>query len=576
MTDHLDDLSANLVQAMDSSFSVSATESWGNSKPMSIALASVTARFDSPLVRTDRQSVSKAVLRYRQSGELAEFLEIKYVCIGAWEEFSGWCLLEDTRLLERLLKIVQVGSDRRRLKYFSCLLRSYWSFPHFGERTTPTSRNGWLGLRGWLDDQRRELAKSAICKPLWFQTLSQHSNLLADKPCKPYEKDLLAGGSATLNEAFANLGIPSDSWLREEAVYTQMQAGANLDDAGFRSCIARLLDIASGKTEFRLSKGLSIRCIALLVSRYAACSEKPEHITLRDASIAFIGNPWLHRAAWDSYVLRSDGLPDVDAREMLNAWLKVRLIKDFFDLLSEDRSADGRRLNYWLRFEPMIEDMWFVLGADAISDKRKDYVEFRQRANGRLLDLVGATPTQNNAFLMRIGEFVIVEFGLTGNACFAYRYIGLPADIKRRLNSGTFRAQVDIANLKARGYEVRLLHQSRWEPKFDEAICPLFGFRPPGRGSGPPVRGVSQSKSFAVVNKGVPVYVNPGRTYGGVTLFSRLDFERLMSKHSLEVDDLLKKGGCLWVRTNEADPLICSQLKAWGFTYKPGKGWWKE
>ena len=575
MTSHLRDLSANLVQSMSSSFGVRATESWGNPKAMSKALASVSARFDSPLIKSDRQTVSKAVLKYRKSGELQEFLDTKYVCIGASEDFSGWCLLEDARLLDGLLKTAQVGSDRRRLKYFSCLLRSYWSFPHLGERTTPESENGWLTLRGWLDGQRRELAKSGISKPLWFQTLGQHSNLLTDKPCKPYEKDLLAGGSPSLNEAFKNLGIPADSWLRAEAVYAQMQAGANLGDSGFLSHIGTLLDLASGKTEFKISKGLSIRCIALLVSRYAKCSVKPENIALRDGAIAFIGNPWLHRAAWDSYVLRSDGRPDVEAREMLNAWLKVRLIKDFFDLLSEDRSADGRRLDYWLRFEPMIEDMWFILGADAMSDRRKDYAEFRQRANGRLLDLVGITPTENNAFLMRIGEFVIVEFGLTGNACFVYRYGDLPSDIKRRLNSGTYRAQVDIKDLRA-GHKARLTHQGGWEPRFDEKICPLIGFRPSGRKGGASAQGSVQSKSFAVVKRETPVYVGPTRTTEDVNLFSRLDFEKLMSKHRLKVEDLLKKGGCLWVRTDDANPLICGQLKAWGFTYKRGKGWWRE
>jgi hypothetical protein len=226
----------------------------------------ISARFDSPLIKSDRQSVSTAVLKYRQSGELKEFLDTKYVCIGASEDFSGWCLLEDSRLLDRLLKIAQVGSDRRRLKYFSCLLRGYWSFPHLGERATPASENGWMTLRGWLDAQRRELDKSAISKPLWFRTLGHHSNLLADKPCKPYEKDLLAGGSPSLNEAFTNLGIPADSWLRAEAIYAQMQAGANLGEPGFLSHIGKLLDVASGKTEFKISKGLSIRCIALLVA----------------------------------------------------------------------------------------------------------------------------------------------------------------------------------------------------------------------------------------------------------------------------------------------------------------------
>ena len=149
------------------------------------------------------------------------------------------------------------------------------------------------------------------------------------------------------------------------------------------------------------------------------------------------------------------------AREMVNGWLKVRLIKDFFGLLSEDRSADSRRLNYWLGFEPMIQDMWFALGADAVSDPRKEYGEFRQRANGRLLDLAGSTPTSNNAFLMHFGEYLVIEFGITDNACFVYRYDRLPPRIKAGLANASSRATVDIADLKARGREARLLHNGK-------------------------------------------------------------------------------------------------------------------
>jgi hypothetical protein len=292
-------------------------------------------------------------------------------------------------------------------------------------------------------------------------------------------------------------------------------------------------------------------------------------MALRDAAIALIGNPWLHRTAWDSYVLDQNGQPDDDAREMVNGWLKVRLIKDFFDLLSEDRSADSRRLNYWLGFEPMIEDMWFALGADAMSDRRKDYAEFRQRANGRLLDLVGATPTINNAFLMHIGEYVVIEFGITGNACFAYRYNDLPARIKRRLNSGTTQALIDIAELKEAGYEVRLLHQGSWEPKFDAAICPLLGFMPSGGGDPRSSRGAVPAKNVQDVRTSAPVY--PWRTS-----FSRLDFERFISRFGLAVDDRLHKGGCLWVRTDAANAQVCESLKNWGFSYRDGKGWWRE
>jgi hypothetical protein len=386
---------------------------------------------------------------------------------------------------------------------------------------------------------------------------------------------LLAGVSAGLTEALAKLGVPSSSWVREEAIYALMQAAADLHDAGFHARLAELVEIASGKTDLRLSRGISIRCVASLLSRHAASSGRPENAALRDAALHFIGNPWLHRIAWNSYVLDQHGQPDTEAREMVNSWLKVRLIKDFFDLLSEDRSADSRRLNYWLGFEPAIQDMWFALGADAMGDKREDYTEFRQRAASRLLDLAGATPTTNNAFLMHIGGYVVIEFGITGNACFAYRYDDLPSRLRGCLHGKTVESSIDIADLKAAGYEARLLHQGSWEPKFDAAICPLVGFIPPVDDALCWSRGAAPAKNVQCITS-ASAFAQPRQAYQPKRSFNRTDFNKFTVRHALEVHDLVRQGGCLWVRTDAGDAEVCASLRGWGFTYRHGKGWWKE
>jgi hypothetical protein len=543
---------------------------------MSKALSGVRKHFDTPLIKGNRQSIAMAVAKFRSSGELKSFLDVKYVCIAASETFSGWRVLQDAKLLSTLLEAAGEGPDRRRLKCISCLLRSYWSYPRFSEKPSDGSQEGWLLLQRWLSERTRKLNSSDIVKPLWFQTLCGNLNLLGEEPCKPYHKDLLLGESARLNQAFIDLGIPADSWLREEAVFAQIQAAAALDDAGFRSCITRLLKVTSGETDFKISKGLSTRCIAGLVSRYATCSDKSEHIALRDAAISYIGNPWLHRAAWDSRVLRRDGTPDDEARQMLNAWLKVRLIKDFFDLLSEDRSTDGRRLNYWLRFEPVIDDMWFALGSDAMTDKRTDYVEFRKRAKGRLLDLVGATPPDNNAFLMRIGQHVIVEFSKVNNACFIYEFDGLSRDIKRRLGSDVYTAQIDICDLKVSGHKPRLSHLHSWEPEFDSKICSLIGFTPPSPRIGRHGSSPAQRDHVVVVPRGSTTPLPHPRVNHNVAHSKPSDFEKLVSRHHLKVSDLRSKGGCLWILTDYVNPQVRFELVALGFMYKAGKGWWKE
>lgn len=166
----------------------------------------------------------------------------------------------------------------------------------------------------------------------------------------------------------------------------------------------------------KVSELLMRRAIALLVSRYTRCVSKPEHPALRDAAVAIIGNPWLKRTAWDAWVKRASSQPDDEAREMINGWLKRRLITDFFAVLSEDGQVDQRRLKYWLRFETVIEDIWLVLGPDAMWNNSEPYKELRKRSVGRLQRLENAGPSNNNAFIMRIGDWLIVEFGVTGNA----------------------------------------------------------------------------------------------------------------------------------------------------------------
>jgi hypothetical protein len=580
MNKFLGELSSHLEKVMVFPRVSTAAEAWGNAEAMTQALARVRGHFDAPYVRgaKDAQSVAEVVLRFRSSRELNDSRETKYACIGASEEFSGWRVLEDAELLETLLRQAGSGSDRQRLRHFTCLLCSYWSFPRYESETSAASGIGWVRLRGWLAAQRAYLDQAIHPKPPWFTALTEHANLLTDQPCKRYARELLengsAGVSAALSEALEMLAVGSDSWLRQEAIYAQVQACAELPDTQFQSLLGRMVEVAGGKTGFRLSRSISIRCLALLVSRYAVCGNTPEHIPLRDACIAFIGNPWLHRAAWDGYVLDKGRRPDANAREMVNGWLKVRLIKDFFGLLSEDRSADGRRLNYWLGFEPMIQDMWFALGADALSDPRKEYGEFRRRANGRLLDLAGSTPTSNNAFLMHFGEYLVVEFGITDNACFVYRYDRLPPRIKAGLANASAGAMVDIADLKARGREARLLHTGSWEPNFDGVICPLLGYRPSAQAA-PQRRPVAWHNGPAQgARAGAWVEYQPEAKY--MPTFTHSEFETFRSKYSLNIDDLRPRGGCLWVRTDAADNRVTERLLSWGFTYRPTMGWWKE
>jgi hypothetical protein len=178
MPNDLDNLSIGLSRASESTFGLRALDSWGRPESMSHALATVTARFDNPVLRSDKLSVSRAVLRFRQTRSLTDFLDTKYVCIAAWDNFSGWCLLQDAELLNCLLAAASSGPTRRRLKYFSCLLRSYLQFPRHSDQATSEMLIGWDTLRAWLRLQEKELSTAEGSQPAWLRALHEHTNLL--------------------------------------------------------------------------------------------------------------------------------------------------------------------------------------------------------------------------------------------------------------------------------------------------------------------------------------------------------------------------------------------------------------
>jgi hypothetical protein len=109
--------------------------------------------------------------------------------------------------------------------------------------------------------------------------------------------------------------------------------------------------------------------------------------------------------------------------------------------------------------------MWFVLGLSARSIKTSAFMSLRQRMKGRERFLTGTT-TDNNAFVMRIGDHLVVEFGVTGNACFAF-----PASDSRLSLEGS---DLTIYDLKHQPGRTKLSHSGDWEWKFNNALRELL------------------------------------------------------------------------------------------------------
>lgn len=506
----------------------------------------------------DTRSIMTAMASFRRAGKVEGFRDLKYVCLGMGAvDGQGWCAIADSRLRNRVAELVEAQPEmRRRIRCFQALLSSFWSFPLNGKQASSESKAGWVELRKWLRAERERILKSKEPKPPWFSALTKHIALLSEQPCEHFGAALLRGDSSELREAMDSLAIPSDSWVLEEAVIAQMRAGCALNDEPFKATLSNLINIGSGRGGVELGESLRLRSVALLVSRYAKCRERPEHMALRDAAVGIVGNPWLRRASWDAWVVDARGKPDDQSREMVNGWLKRRLITDFFELLSVDGTGDSRRVDYWLRFEPAIEDMWFALGADAQYRRGEQFNDFRNRAKGRLLDLDGTT-ADNNAFVMRVGRYLLVEFGAKGNAMYVFEWDALGQPLLDTLTSGRARASVSIHRLKDSNNVERLIHRDSaaqsWEQKFDAYLVPRIGRRPsdPPRRAGAPRR---------VRNEG----------------FSTDTWNFFARTHGLRVEDHRSRQGALWVLGVEQPSHVAAQLEAWGFKSRAPRGWFKE
>src|SRR5690606_6571392 len=105
-----------------------------------------------------------------------------------------------------------------------------------------------------------------------------------------------------------------------------------------------------------------------LITRYAAMKSPSIHPELRDALVAAWKNPWMSRndGAWGR-------VPD-NARNMVASWLKLELIHQFFEVLSDEGRQDRRRFEFWRTYHEQMDDVYFALGSNAYSSRNPDLV----------------------------------------------------------------------------------------------------------------------------------------------------------------------------------------------------------
>lgn len=549
LTPSLAALQQRLKASLESGFR---HEVWGAPQAMTKVLASIKAQFDVMHVAGNERSIAQALYVFKTTGDLSNFIELKYACLGISQSIGKdeWQLIEDNALFQVFLQRVdkEQAQLRRFRKCYQALIYSYFSFDLYANSTGAAKQN-WQLLQQYLRE-RLDVALSASHQPNWLKVLSDHRNMLSDDPCGRYAASLLKGNSSELQSIGDAIGFGKSSWVWQQAMLAHTQAViARKIDNDFREVMEPLLEILSGKGPVVLSPSIISQCVALVLVRYTYCVERPEHPVLRDIAVNAFGNPWLKKVAWDAEV------GSEAARKMVDGWLKARLITDFFALLSEEGATDERRLKYWLRFSEAIEDMWFVLGSTARNNNSPEFREMRKRMDGRMHYLEGSGNTgDNNAFIMRIGSLMAVEFGLDGNACYIFQHDDFKVDMSRRF--------IDIANLRGSNNIARLIHRGVWEPKFDEWICPRVSWYP--------------ERSVNGARREVSQQYSAKSSISNEAYLEISDLRRIEKLFDVRINDLRQKGGAIWVLAQDGNTDLNEELIRLGFKYKSPKGWWRE
>lgn len=213
----------------------------------------------------------------------------------------------------------------------------------------------------------------------------------------------------------------------------------------------------------------------ILISKLIIQANKPEFNVLQDKikelATQQIGDP-NNGSKWSVFENASDQEKSdlINARKILNEWITRQFIDVFFDVCIND----DRRKKFWLHFASKISS-FVVYGPQHTKSILKRDQRIAEYVNDRFKTFMGNRDTA--AFILYIGNHMLVEFSDSGYASIAYKIDSVhKPNLTRALNNAD-----DLRNssmpmaIEPTHYneEGRLFHKdgkSKWESKFNNWI----------------------------------------------------------------------------------------------------------
>ncbi len=210
-----------------------------------------------------------------------------------------------------------------------------------------------------------------------------------------------------------------------------------------------------------------------LISKIIIQVNQPQFATLQDrlkkSALTQIGDPSII-SNWKAFenATEKEKSEIILGRNILNEWITRQFINVFFNVCIND----DRRKHFWLKYVSNITT-FKVYGPSFTKSVLKQDERITEIIDARFETVYGNKDV--SAFILYIGDYMIIEFSNDGYACCAYKVNSLnrPA-LNQRLNSvddlrnsSMPLAIQSVANYYYVSDEGRLLHNSNWEPKFN-------------------------------------------------------------------------------------------------------------
>ncbi len=528
-----------------------------------------------------------------------------------------------------------IGSDRLPflIKHFSdeakagelwgpiwrALLISYFNFnPDIAD--TEDEKEGWESLGKLIRSTWPDIDKQASTKfiPTWLSAIRQEPAILGERPAMKFAADFLLGKTEVISRLTEELAIPSSSWFWHALVHEAITHAISQPDDQFKSLIPTLLELIEEK---RFYRDVSL---AAIIERYFKCNDNSCHEDLKDYAI----QSWKNPNAFEDGLSPGWNHVSKPVLEMVCSWVNENNLRDFFEILTrranrasrkatgnsttKDYGADLSRLKFWSQYIKQIRKTRFVFSDDTIKDRTLDNQlgKLIAREEGRFARY--SNNHSEDAFMMQIGTYLVVEFSNQPNACYVYDLKRLPFEKNSRRFYGT---KDDLKSGYHGEKAAKIIHRDGWEVGAYNDLQRLGIYPDPKRPStrGPkatkqdsaPVykpwkdtspAGTSssiaetatapkQAESIATKSPAPPPEVNKPPSPTLEIDKSQAPTDALFTMDQLEdfvdrirglklIDERTTRGGRIWIYDETYQESVIAKLHAWNFEWSQKRQAW--